>query len=83
VRQEVLAATSEPSIVIINKISGDEDIPSGITGVITETELDVLAHISVRARNGQLYLATCADPDEISRLITEFEGRLVSVQGLG
>ena len=34
-----------------SSLSGEEEVPPGVVGVITNDAPDVLAHISVRARN--------------------------------
>ncbi len=46
-----------PTILLANAVSGEEEVPAGVKGVITKDAPDVLAHISVRARN--LKVHTC------------------------
>jgi len=40
-----------PTILLASSLSGEEEVPPGVVGVITPDAPDVLAHISVRARN--------------------------------
>lgn len=41
----------EPTILLANRVSGEEEIPEGVVAVITPDAPDVLSHSSVRARN--------------------------------
>ena len=50
-----------PTILLAHSLSGEEEVPPGVVGVITPDAPDVLAHISVRARNLKVLLATCFD----------------------
>ena len=56
-------------IFICEKVSGEEDIPEGVVGVISKNELDILAHISVRARNSSVFLAVVLDEETINRFL--------------
>jgi alpha-glucan, water dikinase len=49
-------------------VAGNEEIPEGVTAVITSSEPDLLSHVSVRARNGHVLFATCFDPAALDRL---------------
>jgi len=57
-----------PTVVIADKINGDEEIPNGITAIITPDVTDIVSHIAVRARNKHLLFATCYDMEIISHL---------------
>ena len=57
-----------PTILLANSLSGEEEVPPGVVGVITPDAPDVLAHISVRARNLKVLFATCFDADEFESL---------------
>ena len=59
----------EPTILLSAKISGEEEIPPGVIGVITAAGVDVLAHVAVRARNAEIFFATCYD----ARIMAEIE----------
>lgn len=43
-----------PTIIIANKVTGEEEIPDGVVGVLTPDMPDVLSHVSVRARNSKV-----------------------------
>ncbi|MGA1864442.1 MAG: phosphohistidine-like domain-containing protein [bacterium] len=55
-------------IVIADKITGDEEIPEGVSAIITPDVTDIVSHIAVRARNKHLLFATCYDHGMISHL---------------
>lgn len=42
---------SKPTILVANKVKGEEEIPGGAVAVLTPDMPDVLSHVSVRARN--------------------------------
>ena len=52
---------SEPTILVVDRVSGEEEIPQGCVAVLTPDAPDVLSHVSVRARNMQCLFATCFD----------------------
>jgi alpha-glucan,water dikinase len=58
----------QPTILLAHSLSGEEEVPPGVVGVITPDAPDVLAHISVRARNLKVLFATCFDSDEFDGL---------------
>jgi hypothetical protein len=41
----------EPTILLANRVSGEEEIPQGVVAVVTPDAPDILSHSSVRARN--------------------------------
>lgn len=43
----------KPTVIIANKVSGEEEIPDGAVAVLTSDMPDVLAHVSIRARNSK------------------------------
>jgi hypothetical protein len=45
-----------------------EDIPPGVSAVLTESTTDVLSHVAIRARSQGVLLATCFDEGEWARL---------------
>ncbi len=49
------------TVIITDRVTGDEEIPAGVTAVITPDVVDVLSHVSIRARNGSILFATCYD----------------------
>jgi alpha-glucan, water dikinase len=75
---------SETTILFADKITGNEEIPPGVTGVITSDTTDIVSHLAIRARNAHLLFATCFDPEEMDRL-KSMEGRRLKlhVDGMG
>jgi alpha-glucan,water dikinase len=57
-----------PSIIIAEKVRGDEEPPEGATAIITPDAVDLVSHIAVRARNAHLLFASCYDEDRLTRL---------------
>ncbi len=57
-----------PSIIIADKVRGDEEPPEGVTAIITTDTVDLVSHVSVRARNAHMLFATCYDEACIQRL---------------
>ncbi|KAH7648878.1 R1 like alpha-glucan water dikinase [Cryptosporidium bovis] len=58
-----------PKIVICSYISGEEDIPMNVTGIILtnpDYSPDILSHLSVRARNMSVLLVVCQNPAILS-----------------
>jgi alpha-glucan,water dikinase len=58
----------EPVIIVTEKVSGDEEIPGGVAAIITPSEIDILSHLAVRARNSRILFATCYDADMVGKL---------------
>ena len=48
---------------IADVVTGNEEIPEGVTAVLTTDTPDLVAHVAVRARNGGVLLATCFEPE--------------------
>mmetsp|Transcript_43979 Transcript_43979/g.104093 ORF Transcript_43979/g.104093 Transcript_43979/m.104093 type:complete len:1491 (+) Transcript_43979:153-4625(+) len=71
-----------PTVLLANSLSGEEEVPPGVVGVITPEAPDVLAHISVRARNLRVFFAGCFDPDEFDKL-SDLVGKHVSCSQTG
>ena len=42
------------TIIVANRVRGEEEIPDGAVAVLTPDMPDVLSHVSVRARNGKV-----------------------------
>lgn len=58
--------------------SGMEDIPQGVTAVLTESTTDVLSHVAIRARSQGVLLATCFDDGEWQKLTAMQVGGIAS-----
>ena len=59
---------SRPALIVTDQVSGDEEIPRGVIAILTTSVIDILAHLSVRARNSGVLFATCYDPGIIDNL---------------
>lgn len=66
------------TVIIADKVLGTEDIPDGITAVITPDVTDIVSHVAVRARNCRLLFATCYDDAIVSRL-KAMEGKVINL----
>ena len=63
---------SEPTIIISENISGDEEIPINCVSLViikSENYPDVLAHVSVRARNLNVPFAVCFNEDKSNEIL--------------
>ncbi|BDA43844.1 Alpha-glucan water dikinase, chloroplastic at C-terminar half [Coccomyxa sp. Obi] len=58
----------EATVLLVDGVGGDEDIPDGCVAVITPDTLDVLCHAAVRARNCSVLLASCSQPQALDGL---------------
>ncbi|MBF0336741.1 MAG: hypothetical protein HQL05_02820 [Nitrospirae bacterium] len=66
------------TIIITDKVVGDEEIPKGVTAIISANNIDVVSHLGVRARNGAVLFATCYNKDVIERL-KSFKGHCLNL----
>ncbi|KJU86800.1 Pyruvate phosphate dikinase, PEP/pyruvate-binding domain protein [Candidatus Magnetobacterium bavaricum] len=57
-----------PTIIVTDKVVGDEEIPKGVTAIISANNIDVVSHLGVRARNGAVLFATCYNQETIQSL---------------
>ncbi|KAG7617165.1 Alpha-glucan water dikinase 2 [Arabidopsis thaliana] len=69
---------SKPTVIIASKVTGEEEIPAGVVAVLTPSMIDVLSHVSIRARNSKICFATCFDQNVLSNLKSK-EGRAISI----
>eukprot|EP01018_Ginkgo_biloba_P037271 Gb_00444 [translate_table: standard] len=67
------------TILIANRVKGEEEIPDGVVAVLTPDMPDVLSHVSVRARNSKVCFATCFDQNILSDLRSK-EGKAIFIQ---
>ncbi len=67
-----------PTVVITDKVRGDEEPPEGVNVVITPDSVDLVSHVAVRARNARLLFATCYDRERYDRL-KSLRGRLLNL----
>ncbi|MBF0345128.1 MAG: hypothetical protein HQL06_12980 [Nitrospirae bacterium] len=67
-----------PTIIITDKVVGDEEIPKGVTAIISGDDIDVVSHLGVRARNCAVLFATCYNK-EVRDELKSFAGRWLSL----
>lgn len=70
---------AEPTVLVSDEVSGEEEIPEGVTAVLTTAMPDLVSHVAVRARNARVLMATCYDQGKFAQL-QQWEGRLVTLR---
>jgi alpha-glucan,water dikinase len=70
--------------LIVNRITGEEEVPSNVQAIVllsphTGDHPDVLAHVSVRARNLKVMLAVLYDEDKCNEIL-ELDGKHILLQ---
>ena len=70
---------AQPTIVIAEKVHGDEEPPEGVRAVITPSSVDLVSHVAVRARNASLLFATCYDRASFDRL-RRMKGKIIELK---
>lgn len=70
---------ARPVIILADQVAGDEEIPDNVTAVIAPDVTDVVSHVAVRARNGNVLFAACHDRELFERL-KALGGREVSLE---
>ena len=71
---------AEATVLVADAVSGNEEIPEGVTAVITLDTPDLLSHVAVRARNAQVLFATCFEPAAYEHL-KGLADRTISLHG--
>ena len=69
----------EAIVLAADAVSGDEEIPEGVTAVITPDAPDLVSHLAVRARNAGVLLAACLEPETYQRL-RELQNKTLSLR---
>lgn len=64
------------TVLVVGRVSGEEDVPSGVVAVLTDSPVDLMAHAAVRARNAGVLLATGWDVQRLAD-IREKQGHWV------
>jgi alpha-glucan, water dikinase len=73
-----------PVVVLADRLSGYEEIPEGVTAILTPRGVDALSHLAIRARNRRLLFASCYNRETIEQLRSmQGSGVRVSVNGSG
>jgi alpha-glucan,water dikinase len=55
---------TEPTVLVTDVVTGNEEVPEGVTAVITCDTPDLVSHVAVRARNAAVLFATCLEPEK-------------------
>ena len=58
----------EPVVVLLKDAEGDEEIPSGVAGIVLAHEIPHLSHLAVRARQAGVVLVTCEGISNFGKL---------------
>ncbi len=70
---------AQPTLIVAEKVHGDEEPPEGVRAVITPSSVDLVSHVAVRARNANLLFATCYDRASFDRL-RAMKGKLIELK---
>ena len=68
-----------PTVVVTDKVMGDEEIPEKVVAVIAPDVTDLVSHVAVRARNAQVLFAACSDPPTLEHL-KSFRGQQLRLE---
>ena len=74
--------SATPMVLMSAKLGGLEDIPPGVTAVLTAGPVDLLSHIAIRCRQMGVLLAAMTDPGGWAELMA-LSGTLVKVDVVG
>jgi len=69
----------QPVVIVADQVAGDEEIPENVTAVLAPDVTDVVSHVAVRARNGNVLFAACHDRELLARL-KSLRGREVRLE---
>ncbi|KAI3430517.1 hypothetical protein D9Q98_005110 [Chlorella vulgaris] len=69
----------EPTVLLVKHVSGEEEVPVGVVGVLSGETCDVLAHLAVRSRNMGVLFATCYEAAELKEL-QALTGKMVACE---
>ncbi len=80
----MLVDYEQRTVLLVDKVNGEEEVPSNVQAIIylnplTGDHPDVLAHVSVRARNLKVMLAVVFDETKC-RELAQLEGKIVLFQ---
>ena len=68
-----------PRVVVADKVTGEEEIPEGVTAVIAPDVVDIVSHVAVRARNAKVLFASCHDT-ELFQHLKSLRGRHIQLE---
>eukprot|EP00887_Chlorella_sp_A99_P007269 scaffold2.g7269.t1 len=58
----------EPTILLARRVTGEEEVPVGVVGLLSGDAPDVLSHLAVRSRNMHVLFATCYEPKQLESI---------------
>ena len=70
---------AQPTVIVAEKVHGDEEPPENVRAVITPSSVDLVSHVAVRARNANLLFATCYDRACFEKL-RAMSGRVIELK---
>jgi len=68
----------EPVVALLKNAEGDEEIPSGVAGIVLAHEIPHLSHLAVRARQAGVVLVTCEGISNFGKLQGR-QGQMISL----
>jgi alpha-glucan,water dikinase len=69
---------AEATVLVAQAVGGDEEIPEGVTAILTADTPDLVSHVAVRARNVGVLFATCLER-EVYQQLQSLTGKLVTL----
>jgi alpha-glucan,water dikinase len=69
----------EATVLIAEAVGGQEEIPEGVTAVLTSAMPDLVSHLAVRARNAHVLFATCFEADTYQAL-KDLAGKTITLR---
>ena len=58
----------EPTILLASRVTGEEEVPLGVVGILSGDAPDVLSHLSVRCRNMKALFGACHEAGPLETL---------------
>jgi alpha-glucan,water dikinase len=69
----------QSTVIIADKVRGDEELPKEVVAVIAPDVTDLVSHVAVRARNAAVLFASCSDASVLQQL-KSLRGRVLYVE---
>src|SRR5437773_387577 len=69
---------AEPVVALLKYAEGDEEIPSGVAGIVLAHEIPHLSHLAVRARQAGVVLVTSDGTSSLGKLQSH-QGQMISL----
>jgi alpha-glucan,water dikinase len=70
---------TDPLVVIIEEVFGNEEPPQGVVAIITEVSVDIVSHLAIRARNRGIVFVACYSPEIFLELQSK-DDKIISIQ---